>query len=512
MTGVPEEIFEAGDLLEDRYRLIEPIASGGTATVWRARDERLGRVVAVKALDRKLLSDPMSRARLGAEARVLARLSHPSIAVIHDYGVAVSTRTGQPVPFLVMEVVDGVPLADLLAGRPLPWGSAVTVAARMAEALAAAHSRGVVHRDVSPRNVLLTADDVKVIDFGISAFQDEPGGEPGAEVVGTPAYTAPERLDGAPVHPSADVYAVGVMLYLMLAGRLPWRPASLLELLSAHRNLAPEPLPEIDGLPESVAQACHACLAKNPADRPSAADLARILGEAAPVDGLTLLDTYPTRESSETVTRVLAWPTLVVAGSSRRSARAVVGSVAAIAVVALVWLAAARLPAVGPQAAGTPEWTNTPAPPACQVTYQVLGDTGERFTAAVTVTNTGPDPVRDWRLTFQLPGRQQVDEALAQWWEQDGTTVSSRVQTQALAAGGTAKLSVTGRYTGGNQLPVAFTLRDADAVASCVPTVLGVVAPMVTPSQTSAPSSEGSSVAANGNGKGSHGNRGKGRG
>ncbi|MEV0268206.1 serine/threonine-protein kinase [Hamadaea sp. NPDC050747] len=487
MSGVPEEIFEAGDLLEDRYRLIEPIASGGMATVWRARDERLGRVVAVKALDRKLLSDPVSRARLGAEARVLARLSHPAIAVIHDYGVAASTRTGQAVPFLVMEVVDGVPLADLLAGRSLPWPSAVTVAAQMAEALAAAHSRGVVHRDVSPRNVLLTSGGVKVIDFGISAFQDEPDGQPGAEVVGTPAYTAPERLDGAPVHPSADVYAVGIMLHLMLAGRLPWQPSSLLDLLSAHRSRAPEPLPDIDGLPESVADVCRACLAKDPADRPAAADLARVLSDAAPPDGLALLDTHPVGEPAETVTRVLAWPTLVRTRSARRPGRTVVGSVAAVAVAALVWFAAARLPATGPQAAGGPEWTAPPEIPACQVTYRVLDDTGDRFTAAVAVTNTGAQPVRDWRLSFQLPGRQQVDEALAQWWEQDGTTVSSRVQTQALAAGATAKLSVTGRYTGGNQLPIAFTLQDASAEANCVPTVLGVVAPsptVTTPAQT----------------------------
>ncbi|NUS45924.1 MAG: serine/threonine protein kinase, partial [Mycobacteriaceae bacterium] len=267
--------FTGDQLLDGRYRLIEPIGTGGMSTVWRARDERLGRVVAVKTLGRRLLADRTAQRRLAAEARTLARLSHPHIAVVHDYGVA--RVAGGVVPYLVMEVVDGTPLATVLAERDLGWPAAVGVCAQVASAVAAAHARGVVHRDISANNVLLADTGVTVIDFGISGFVDQPAD---TETFGTPAYTAPERLDGAPVHPAADVYALGVLLYRCLTGRLPWPPTSLVGLLSAHRNRDPRPLPDIAGLPPQVADMCLACLEKDPAARPDAETVAEVLAAA----------------------------------------------------------------------------------------------------------------------------------------------------------------------------------------------------------------------------------------
>ncbi|MEV6595997.1 serine/threonine-protein kinase [Actinoplanes sp. NPDC051346] len=265
-------------LLAGRYRLVERLGAGGMSVVWRGFDEVLGRQVAVKVLPPSTSADPSFRRRLRAEAQAAARLSHPHITNVYDYGEA-TTVDGEPVPYVVMELVDGESLAAVLArSRRLPWPAAVRVTSEVAAALAAAHARGIVHRDVTPANVMLTPAGAKVVDFGISALIGENDIDPDGSLLGTPAYLAPERLEGGQVSPATDVYAVGLLIYRTLIGQLPWDVGTTTALLRAHQYTEPEPLPPVDGLPAAVSALIARCLEKRPSDRPSSAELAHILG------------------------------------------------------------------------------------------------------------------------------------------------------------------------------------------------------------------------------------------
>ena len=264
-------------LLAGRYRLVERLGAGGMSVVWRGFDEVLGRQVAVKVLPPSTSADPAFRRRLRAEAQAAARLSHRNITNVYDYGEA-TTVDGEPVPYVVMELIDGESLAAVLARvRRLPWQHAVRITAEVAAALAAAHARGIVHRDVTPANVMLTPSGVKVVDFGISALIGENDIDPDGSLLGTPAYLAPERLEGGQVSPATDVYAVGLLIYRTLIGQLPWDVGTTTALLRAHQYTEPEPLPTVEGLPPAVAALVGRCLEKRPEDRPSSADLAHVL-------------------------------------------------------------------------------------------------------------------------------------------------------------------------------------------------------------------------------------------
>jgi serine/threonine-protein kinase len=278
----------------ERYRLIEQLGTGGMSVVWRAYDEVLGRPVAVKQLAANA-ADLQARRRIQAEARAAAVLSHPNIAAVYDFG---HSRDGAP--FVVMEFIDGESLEDRLhsAGGPMQVTEALRIAAQLASALAAVHARGLVHHDVKPANVMLTAGGAKLVDFGISAI----AGDDTDQLYGTPAYLAPERLRNIPPSPATDVYALGIVLYRMLTGALPWPASTTEEVLHAHRRLAPAPLPASLRLPEGVADALRRCLAKAPGNRPTAADLAtrfavlpatrplaaRLLAPAGRLRGVTL--------------------------------------------------------------------------------------------------------------------------------------------------------------------------------------------------------------------------------
>jgi hypothetical protein len=265
-------------LLAGRYRLVERLGSGGMSVVWRGFDEVLGRQVAVKVLPRANSADPAFRRRLRAEAQAAARLSHPHITNVYDYGEATPASDGAPLPFVVMELVDGESLAVVLSrARVLPWPVAVRICAEVAAALAVAHARGIVHRDVTPANVMLTASGAKVVDFGISALIGENDIDPDGSLLGTPAYLAPERLVGGQVSPATDVYAVGLLIYRTLIGQLPWDVGTTTALLRAHQYTEPEPLPPVEGLPPAVSALVGRCLEKLPDDRPSSAELAHIL-------------------------------------------------------------------------------------------------------------------------------------------------------------------------------------------------------------------------------------------
>ncbi|MEV6489891.1 serine/threonine-protein kinase [Actinoplanes sp. NPDC051633] len=268
-------------LLANRYRLVERLGAGGMSVVWRGFDEVLGRQVAVKVLPPSTSADPSFRRRLRAEAQAAARLSHPHITNVYDYGEA-TTVDGEPVPYVVMELVDGESLAAVLArSRRLPWPAAVRICAEVSAALAAAHARGIVHRDVTPANVMLTPTGAKVVDFGISALIGENDIDPDGSLLGTPAYLAPERLEGGQVSPATDVYAVGLLIYRTLIGQLPWDVGTTTALLRAHQYTEPDPLPPVEGLPAAVAELVEECLEKRPDDRPSSAEVAEVLAAAS---------------------------------------------------------------------------------------------------------------------------------------------------------------------------------------------------------------------------------------
>ena len=296
-------VNRGGSLLGGRYRLVDRLGKGGMSVVWRGYDEVLDRPVAVKVLDRRLAVDRAFRHQIRVEAQAAAQLCHPHITTVYDYGETVVS--GVPVPYVVMELVNGVPLAARLArDRVVPWREAVMVCAQVASALAVAHRKGVVHRDVTPGNVMLTAAGAKVVDFGISSLAGENDSGPEGTLLGTPGYVAPERISGGQVSPATDVYSVGLVLYRMLTGRLPWQAGSVTEMLRAHLHADPGPLPPVPGLPTEVAEMCRRCLSKDPAQRPSSVDVARQLAEAAGI--VAPLATEETAECAEPAT-TLPW-------------------------------------------------------------------------------------------------------------------------------------------------------------------------------------------------------------
>ncbi|MEU9886636.1 protein kinase [Sphaerisporangium sp. NPDC051011] len=267
-----------GDVLTRRYRLVEQIASGGMSAIWRAFDQSLHRTVAIKVLDGSLGGDHGGRELIRREARATARLIHPDAIEVYDYGETVTAR-GRLAAYVVMRLLDGRPLSERITEGPLPWREAAAIGARVATVLAAAHQRGIVHRDVTAENVLLTPEGAKLLDFGIAAFVGEPVDQRLADI-GTPPYVAPERLTGASVHPAVDVYALGVLLYEMLTGVPPY-PETTWEAVEAADRGGPPPAPSgVPGLPSEIAALCAGCLAENPAERPGAQHVADVLTAA----------------------------------------------------------------------------------------------------------------------------------------------------------------------------------------------------------------------------------------
>jgi serine/threonine-protein kinase len=248
------------------------------SVVWRAHDEVLDRQVAVKVLAADRV-DSSARARIRSEARAAGRLAHPHITSVHDYGETLDD-SGDLVPYVVMELVRGPTLSERLASGRLPVRTALLIGAQVASALAAAHARGLVHRDIKPSNVILSPAGAKVMDFGLAAVAGDTAESEEAVIWGTPAYLAPERLTSGEVVPASDVYALGLLLYRLIAGGPPWRAETVTQMLRAHKYVEPATLPPLEGLPESIAAICMQCLAKQPEDRPSAGEVASVLSEA----------------------------------------------------------------------------------------------------------------------------------------------------------------------------------------------------------------------------------------
>jgi serine/threonine-protein kinase len=261
----------AGTRLADRYVLLDRIGSGGMGSVWRASDVVLDRPVAIKVLAAQLSDDAEFRQRFRREARAAARLDHPSITQVYDYG-----EIDQPdgvLQFLVMELLHGTTLASRLEHGPLPASEVAGIGAQVADALASAHRSGVVHRDVTPGNIMLTQTRVKVLDFGISMVTGDPSMTVAGQTLGTPAYLAPERVQGLPATPAVDVYALGAVLYNAVTGRTPFQ-GTWTEQAHAHVH---QSVPDLDLVPDPLRRVLAACLSKWPDDRPSADQLAEAL-------------------------------------------------------------------------------------------------------------------------------------------------------------------------------------------------------------------------------------------
>ncbi|MEZ7820577.1 MAG: serine/threonine protein kinase [Aquiluna sp.] len=263
-----------GQLYGERYRLQLRIAIGGMGEVWQAQDELILRQVAIKILKEEYLSDPAFLERFRTEARSAALVEHVGIANIYDYG----EDTGSA--FLVMELVPGESMSRLLEReKRLPEAQVLDIVAQTSRALAAAHARGLVHRDIKPGNLLITPDGkVKITDFGIARVGDQVPLTKTGQVMGTVQYLAPEQATGKTSTGATDLYSLGVVAYEALAGRRPFRGENQMAIAMAHINEMPPALP--DSIDPRVQNLVLSCLAKKPNQRPESGASLAIRAEA----------------------------------------------------------------------------------------------------------------------------------------------------------------------------------------------------------------------------------------
>lgn len=366
-----------GELLSGRYELGELLGQGGMGEVRGAHDLRLGRWVAIKTLRPALAGQPEVRRRFEAEARSAARLTHPHVVAVHDVGEE------DGVPFIVMERVNGPVLEREMAAGTMDPDRVREVGSGILAALGAAHAAGIVHRDVKPSNVLLTAEgSVKVADFGIAKALDNPAAEGSTaeldltgdgQLIGTVAYMAPERVGGAPAGVQSDLYSVGVMLYEALAGTKPFVADTPMRLCMAVHQGDHKPLAvRCPGLDPELAAVIQRAMAHRPEDRfATAAEMAAALsGTAKPPSPA---DSAPT-VALDHGTRMLDQPPILVAPlapapASTRSRTPRLVALAAVAALCLfaAWFVAGRgdggtsPPAGARPAAGGPATTAVPA-------------------------------------------------------------------------------------------------------------------------------------------------------
>ena len=336
----PSVTLQAGTRLGP-YEIAELLGVGGMGEVYRARDTRIGRSVAIKVISPDLAADASQWRRLEHEARAVGSLSHPNILAIHDVGEHLGA------PFLVSELLEGETLRRLLAKGPLAPRRAADIARQVAEGLAAAHAKGIIHRDIKPENLFVTREGgAKILDFGVARRLSHGPAEAGLEhevtvegrtrpgiVFGTYAYMAPEQARGEPVDARSDVFALGAVLYEMLSGVRAFARDTSAETLAA---LLREELPDLSSLdariPPLLARVVGHCLEKEPARRFQAAqDVAFALAEVS-------VATIPSGASQQAVglrSRRRLWSGLLVAGL-------------AVGTLALGWIAGQSRGSVAP--------------------------------------------------------------------------------------------------------------------------------------------------------------------
>jgi len=291
--------FPAGSSLGP-YEILAPIGAGGMGEVYRARDTRLNREVAIKVLPEHLAKDPEALERFRREAIAVAALAHPNILVLHDVG------SEQEIRYAVTELLEGETLRERLSRGPLPWRKVAELGSALAEGLAAAHSKGIVHQDIKPANIFLTSDGrVKILDFGLAEIRSAPSEtentatltEAGPVVMGTVGYMSPEQVRGEKAEAASDIFSLGCVLYEMLTGRRAFTGKSVTDTMAA--ILKDEPPAVADSGHSSspdLDRVIERCLAKNPAQRfHSAHDLAFALRSLSSSTGMQAQGSVPSR-------------------------------------------------------------------------------------------------------------------------------------------------------------------------------------------------------------------------
>ncbi len=289
------------------YEILSALGAGGMGEVYRARDTRLGRDVAIKVLPADLVSDPERLARFEREARAVSALNHPHIVTLYEVG------TSDAGPYLVLERIEGRSLREVLDAGPMPVRRLLTLATQIAEGIAKAHAAGIVHRDLKPGNVMVTDDGfAKILDFGLAKLvwpENEAGtvqdattlvnGTASGLLLGTPGYLSPEQASGKPADYRADQFALGALMYEMATSERPFKRPTLLESLAATIREEPEPLrSKRPDLPAPLEWLIERCLAKDPADRyASTVDLSRELASLR--DHLSDLSRIPAPDGAE---------------------------------------------------------------------------------------------------------------------------------------------------------------------------------------------------------------------
>jgi serine/threonine-protein kinase len=458
--------------LNDRYRLDTLIGRGGMAVVWRAYDAVLRRVVAVKMLpDRSV--DARSRRRLRDEAHAAARLSHPAIANVYDYGEAwVGWR--RRTPFLVMEYVDGPTLADRLAAGALPWSEAVRICADVAAALAFAHANELVHRDVKPANVMLSPSGVKVVDFGIASASGHHQVDADGVIFGTRAYMAPEQAADVPAAPSGDVYALGLLLYECLTGtRSGWVTDSGPTVPdgpgSDHAVAMPPCVPALSEL-------VPACLSADPALRPTSAEVAETLRRAvgaaawplATIRAGTPWEDRPTVARNATADGDRPWhrarlfrtrstPDVRQRSVSLPQAAFAAASAAAVAITLALQLPGAASSEGVPSVMPPPDSPNGQSATDCTTRFSARYLADGTFTALLDLTYTGLKSLSAWSVRFTLPDGQHLIGADRGRWTQNDATVTITTN-QSLFPGQTVSVALHGTASDHEDPPRSFAL------------------------------------------------------
>jgi serine/threonine protein kinase len=331
------------------YRIVEQVGRGGMATVYKGFQPSLHRFVAIKVLPEFLAADPTFRTRFEQEAVAIARLRHPNILTVYDHGEE------DGVAYIVTEFIEGGTLADQL-GKSLPADYVAQVLGPIASALDYAHARGVVHRDLKPTNILLASDGTPILgDFGLALMMtaSQQRLTQSGTILGTPEYMSPEQCEGADVTPSADIYALGVIAYEMLTGRVPFSASTPAAVLVAQiKNVLPSPRQLNPELSSAVELALLKALAKAPADRfRTAGGFVRELG------------TKESTVSAPASTRPRpGWAPVVVRGRGLAVASAFVILVALLAAIFVLFRPQLPDSVSGPRASPTPAATPSPSP------------------------------------------------------------------------------------------------------------------------------------------------------
>ena len=476
-------------VLKDRYELLGLVATGGMGQVWRGRDLLLGRAVAVKVLRGGLTGDASFLTRFRAEAQHAAMLNHPNIAGVHDYGEEVVDDGGEPLAFLVMELVEGESLAALLerTGR-LDVPLTLSIVRQTAAALAAAHAAGVVHRDVKPGNVLVRPDGVvKITDFGIAWSASSVPLTRTGQVVGTAHYLSPEQAQGGKASPASDVYALGAVAYECLAGRRAFDGENSVQIALMQIRDEPPPLPA--DVPAPVRTLVEHAMAKDPALRipDGAAFVAAVdaLPPLAPGTGPTTTQRLPPAGTPVPARPVAGplptavLPAGVLAGGSgtpppdgepvpeRGGRRRTAVLVAAVALLAVA-LAAAVVAGTRSSSSRTPAAT-APVTTAAPTT-----------SAAPATTDPGVpvDPAA-------LVGR-PVDQVRGQLTELGLVPRLTAVTTSSVPSGQVTAVGPTGVLARGSEVTVSYAVAPSTSAAPA-PTSAPAPAPAPTPAKPTKP-------------------------